>query len=286
MGAKTKIDWCESTWNPVTGCLHGCEYCYARRIAERFGANQMPIFADYPVLREPVRCTDTYAYMRDAGISAGKIQPYPFGFLPTFYRYKLDEPQHWKKPRNVFVCSMADLFGHWVPDEWIAEVLKACDAAPQHRYLFLTKAPSRYDKISSLMPSWEEMYLEKSRPVMMFGASATDDAMMAVAYKSNAEWVSVEPILEPIEPEWFISSSESNGDYSTFRRWEWVVIGAETGKSKHRTVPNKEWVEEIAQVCKKYGTPVFMKDSLRDLMKGSFRQEFPWEVSRAEEGRF
>lgn len=286
MGAKTKIDWCESTWNPVTGCLHGCEYCYARRIAERFGANQMPIFADYPVLHEPVRCTDTYAYMRDAGISAGKIQPYPFGFLPTFYRYKLDEPQHWKKPRNVFVCSMADLFGHWVPDEWIAEVLKACDAALQHRYLFLTKAPSRYEKISSLMPSWEEMYLEKSRPVMMFGASATDDAMMAVAYKSNAEWVSVEPILEPIEPEWFISSSGSNGDYSTFRRWEWVVIGAETGKSKHRTVPNKEWVEEIAQVCKKYGTPVFMKDSLRDLMKGSFRQEFPWEVSRAEEGRF
>ena len=37
MGAKTKIDWCDSTWNPVTGCLHGCEYCYARRIAERFG---------------------------------------------------------------------------------------------------------------------------------------------------------------------------------------------------------------------------------------------------------
>lgn len=201
MGAKTKIDWCESTWNPVTGCLHGCEYCYARRIAERFGANQMPIFADYPVLHEPVRCTDTYAYMRDAGISTGKIQPYPFGFLPTFHRYKLDEPQHWKKPRNVFVCSMADLFGHWVPDEWIAEVLQACDAAPQHRYLFLTKAPSRYEKISSLMPSWEEMYLEKSRPVMMFGVSATDDAMMAVAYKSNAEWVSVEPILEPIEPE-------------------------------------------------------------------------------------
>ena len=37
MGKKTKIDWCDSTWNPVTGCLHGCAYCYARRIAERFG---------------------------------------------------------------------------------------------------------------------------------------------------------------------------------------------------------------------------------------------------------
>ncbi len=207
---------------------------------------------------------------------------YPFGFSPTFHRYRLDEPQSWKKPRNIFVCSMADLFGHWVPDEWIAEVLKACDAAPQHRYLFLTKAPSRYEKISSLMPSWEEKYLEKSRPVMMFGASATDDAMMAVAYKSNAEWVSVEPILEPIEPEWFISASGSNGDYSTFRRWEWVVIGAETGNSKHKTVPKREWVEEIVKVCKEYGTPVFMKDSLRDLMRDGFRQEFPWIVGGSE----
>ena len=276
MGSKTKIDWCDATWNPVTGCLHGCEYCYARKIAERFGSNQMPIFAEHPVLNEAVRCTDTYAYIQNAGISAGKIQPYPFDFLPTFHRYKLDEPQRWKKPRNIFVCSMADLFGHWVPDEWIAEVLKACDAAPQHRYLFLTKAPSRYEKISSLMPSWEEMYLEKSRPVMMFGASATDDAMMAVAYKSNAEWVSVEPILEPIEPEWFISSSGSNGDYSTFRRWEWVVVGAETGNSKHRTAPKREWVEEITQVCKEYGTPVFMKDSLRGLMGDDFKREFPW----------
>lgn len=42
MGAKTKIDWCDSTWNPVTGCLHGCEYCYARRIAERFGGGYKP----------------------------------------------------------------------------------------------------------------------------------------------------------------------------------------------------------------------------------------------------
>lgn len=270
MGSRTKIDWCDASWNPVTGCLHDCEYCYARRIAERFSTEQKYKRPYEPVLPVPTRRVRT------------KPEPYPYGFKPTFHRYRLDEPQSWKKPRNIFVCSMADLFGHWVPDEWIAEVLKACDAAPQHRYLFLTKAPSRYEKISSLMPSWEEMYLEKSRPVMMFGASATDDAMMAVAYKSNAEWVSVEPILEPIEPEWFISASGSNEDYSTFRRWEWVVIGAETGNSKRKTVPKREWVEEIVKVCKEYGTPVFMKDSLRDLMRDGFRQEFPWIVGGSE----
>lgn len=291
MGSRTKIDWCDASWNPVTGCLHDCEYCYARRIAERFGAREIydpecqcqrhliergmltgtgkPLELDYPWEQKN----------KDGSITNAA---YPFGFSPTFHRYRLDEPQSWKKPRSIFVCSMADLFGYWVPDEWIAEVLKACDVAPQHRYLFLTKAPSRYEKISSLMPSWEEMYLEKSRPVMMFGASATDDAMMAVAHKSNAEWVSVEPILEPIEPEWFISASGSNGDYSTFRRWEWVVIGAETGNSKHKTVPKREWVEEIVKVCKEYGTPVFMKDSLRDLMRDGFRQEFPWIVGGSE----
>lgn len=283
MGNKTKISWCDSTWNPVTGCLHGCEYCYAYNIAYRFGSVGTESNSENGYDCDLYEGTGENHVLDRPALREwknGKVTkaPYPFCFDPTFHRYKLGEPQRWKKPRNIFVCSMADLFGHWVPDEWIAEVLKACDAAPQHRYLFLTKVPSRYEKISSLMPSWEEMYLEKSRPVMMFGASATDDAMMAVAYKSNAEWVSVEPILEPIEPEWFISASGSNGDYSTFRRWEWVVIGAETGNSKHKTVPKREWVEEIVKVCKEYGTPVFMKDSLRDLMRDAFRQEFPWEV--------
>ena len=301
MASKTKIDWCDSTWNPVTGCLHGCEYCYARKIAERFGGCyrfDLPpdkkwregrydvdknLIGDYKrhsdgslhVLDEPER---NYSKLPYEPGDKGEIAPYPSLFSPTFPRYKRDEPQKWKKPKTIFVCSMADLFGEWVPDEWIKEVFKACDAAPQHRYMFLTKAPARYEKISPLMPSWEEMYLEKSRPVMLFGASATDDAMMADAYKSDAEWVSVEPILEPIEPEWFISASGSNGDYSTFRRWKWVVIGAATGNSKHKTVPKREWVEEIAKVCKEYGTPVFMKESLRDLMQDNFRQEFPWEV--------
>ena len=130
MGSKTKIDWCDSTWNPVTGCLHGCEYCYARNIAYRFGA------VGWETNTENGRDGDFYDGTGENHVldkpamrewKSGKITkaPYPFCFDPTFHRYKLDEPQSWKKPRNIFVCSMADLFGHWVPDEWIAEVLKA-----------------------------------------------------------------------------------------------------------------------------------------------------------------
>lgn len=288
MGNKTKIDWCDATWNPVTGCLHGCEYCYARRIAERFSANQMPIFADYPVLHEPVRCTDTYAYMRDTGISTGKIQPYPFGFLPTFHRYKLDEPQRWKKPRTIFVCSMADLFGDWVPDEWIAEVFKACDAAPWHRYIFLTKNPKRLCRMaiatkvflwnvdhpdSQVHPKTEE-YVEVMRlPIRdnwWFGSSL--DNADARRFDGGFNWntfTSIEPLMEHMQM--------GIGSFGSDR---WTIIGAETGKRKNKVVPERAWIDNILEAAAFTGVKVFMKESLRELMGADFRQEFPWEVTK------
>ena len=132
MGSKTKIDWADATWNPVTGCLHGCEYCYARRIARRFG----DISCDDGQLHVQAKNVNSY----EDAVHSG---PYPFGFSPTFHRNILSDPKHWKKPRTIFVCSMADLFGEWVPDEWIRAVFEACEAAPQHRYIFLTKNPAR-----------------------------------------------------------------------------------------------------------------------------------------------
>lgn len=132
---KTKIDWADSTWNPVTGCLHGCEYCYARAIANRFGWH-----ANEPDINERI--------LYEIPVFDGKKQPYPFDFAPTFHQYRLGEPAAWTKPRTIFVCSMADLFGDWVPDEWIKQVFEACEAAPQHRFLFLTKNPTRFGRIN------------------------------------------------------------------------------------------------------------------------------------------
>ena len=36
---KSLIEWCDFTWNPVTGCQHGCLYCYAAKQANRFSGN-------------------------------------------------------------------------------------------------------------------------------------------------------------------------------------------------------------------------------------------------------
>ena len=73
---------------------------------------------------------------------------YPFGFEPTFHKYRLDMPQKLKQSKNIFVGSMADIFGEWVPDEWIEEIFKACEKSPQHNYLFLTKNPKRYKELA------------------------------------------------------------------------------------------------------------------------------------------
>ena len=264
MGRNTKIDWADSTWNPVTGCLHGCEYCYARNIARRFGSH----IGSRDVLHEldaQIRCTDTYCFMRMAGISAGRKQPYPFDFEPTFHRYKLEEPQHWKKPRTIFVCSMADLFGEWVPETWIIDVLEACRKAPQHKYLFLTKNPLRYDML-------EDAGIITDKDTNFWLGSTTTDITKDLLHYNRVihTFQSCEPMLKPGPP-----AGEPNRRFEG--AWpEWVIFGAETGNRKGKVIPEKSWIDNAVQMCQNIGAKVFMKESLREIMGGDFLQEYPW----------
>lgn len=275
MGAKTKIDWCDATWNPITGCLHGCEYCYARGIAKRFGRAATAVCDEegYPEYGGTTcadgTCHDLHYPIEDYGRTQ-RAAPYPFEFDPTFHRYKLDEPQRWKKPRTIFVCSMADLFGDWVPDEWIREVFWACDKAPQHRYLFLTKNPNRYLDLANLMP-----YHRKPPNVaeMWFGRSFTGAGpdYVHVLLPMRKTFVSIEPLLRRLS---YKEAAQIAGTTN------WVIVGAETGNSKGKVIPEKAWIDDIASACEEMNTPIFMKESLRGLMGADFRQEFPWEDNR------
>ena len=295
MGAKTKIDWCDSTWNPVTGCLHGCEYCYARRIAERFRAREIydpecqcqRKLIERGMLKgtgKPLELTYPWEQKNKDGSITNAA--YPFGFEPTFHRYKLDEPQRWKKPRNIFVCSMADLFGEWVPDEWIAEVFKACDAAPWHRYLFLTKNPKRLclmaiatkvfmwnadhqdSQVHPRTTEYAEVMRLPIRDNWWFGS--TIDNAKATCFCDGHTWntfTSIEPLTE-----------QMNMGIGSFGNSKWTIIGAETGNRKGKIAPKREWVENIVEAAQITGMKVFMKESLRELMGADFRQELPWEV--------
>lgn len=250
---KTKIDWCDSTWNPVTGCLHGCEYCYAKGIANRFGFH-----ASEPDINERV--------LLEMPISAGKKVPYPFDFQPTFHRYRLDEYAD-KKGRNIFVCSMADLFGDWVPNEWIEEVFNACRNAPQHNYLFLTKNSERYIELENnrKLP-WADNF--------WFGTSVTklSDKYTWFTEKKFHWFLSVEPMLEDL--------GEMAPDSA---KPEWIIIGAETGKRKDKVVPERAWIESLVTECRKYNIPIFMKSSLAEIWNEPLIREFPKELSRGKE---
>lgn len=268
MGSKTKIDWCDSTWNPVTGCEHRCPYCYAKGIAERFGTNWLPDENpdDYKCVLDG---TETHAILELDGMQVrkqkdGRIVPaaFPLGFTPTLHRYRLDDPQQWKQPRNIFVCSMADLFGDWVPPEWIQEVFAACRKAPQHRYLFLTKAPERYISLAKLglLPIDDNFWFGSSAP--------TSDTPCFYSDKHNT-FVSMEPLL---------AEFGSCGIDTPAELPRWIIIGAETGNRKEKVTPKKAWVDEIAEQALIYGIPVFMKESLRVIMGDDFKQEFPWQA--------
>lgn len=257
---KTKIDWCDSTWNPVSGCRHGCEYCYARAIANRFAPFDLPhltedgVFKGINDLEKPIitECKD----------GKERICAYPYGFEPTFHRYRLDEYQN-KKGRNIFVCSMADLFGNWVPDEWIDEIFKACDRAPQHNYLFLTKNVERY--VGYGVPISENMW---------YGTSITKksdtDLFNCLPAQCNT-FVSIEPILEDLEVD------KCN---IMFYQVGWFIIGAETGQRKNKVIPERKWIENIVNECRKRNKPVFMKSSLADIWGEPLIQEFPKELRK------
>ena len=282
MGSKTKIDWCDASWNPVTGCLHGCDYCYARGIANRFGGHRQGEIKDIMTpdgeiarvelvaveLTEPMHRNEA---MGSGLMRVGPIIPYPYDFLPTFHRYKLEEPKRWKKPRTIFVCSMADLFGDWVPDRWIRDVFDACAEAPQHRYLFLTKNPKRYIEAHP----WYQQSIQRPSKAFeaWFGYSydgfGTSEIRKALKRQySLHQFISIEPMRGAI---W---EDEINAITATC---DWIIIGAETGNRKGKVVPEKRWIMEIAEQCEISGIPVFMKESLRGIMGEDFRQEMPWE---------
>ncbi len=124
MSDRTKIEWTDATWNPITGCSvvsPGCTNCYAMKLAggrlrnhpTRKGLTN-PSKAG-PVWNGQVRLNET----------------------------ALDQPLRWKKPRMIFVCAHGDLFHENVQDDWIDQVFAVMALAPQHTFQVLTKRPER-----------------------------------------------------------------------------------------------------------------------------------------------
>lgn len=256
---KTKIDWADRSWNPVTGCLHGCKYCYAKQRVLRMAGYWNGKLNYVPDITEFGNCLAAHDKLKYKTKKGSFIRaPWPFGFIPTFYHYRLTEPQMVRKSSNIFTCSMGDLFGSWVPDEWIQKVFKACEAAPQHRYLFLTKNPKRYSKLWDIT---QENY--------WFGATVTNGSgcFDANEYLEGSNcFLSIEPIMENII------------NFKALYKFQWIIVGAETGNRQGKVTPKREWIENIVRRCKSFNVPVFMKNNLAGVWDRPLIQEYPWKM--------
>ncbi|MGB3988833.1 MAG: phage Gp37/Gp68 family protein [Minisyncoccales bacterium] len=245
----TKIEWCQETWNPITGCTpisEGCQNCYAKRMA--------------------CRLKGRYGYPDD--------DP----FRVTFHPERLSQPcLKWKKSRKIFVCSMGDLFHPDVKDEWISSIwtemgehyglngeVQAMDSRPGHTYIILTKRPQRaFDFLQSRYPAgWEKQNV-------WLGVTAENQKRYDERWEvlkqipASVRFVSFEPLLGQVD----------------LRPWgpnpDWVITGAETGAGKRHAKP--EWFESLRDQCIAANIPFFFKkDSNGDrFLGGHAYEEYP-----------
>lgn len=219
------ISWARWSWNPVTGCLHGCDYCYAREITLRFK------------------------------------QVNPAGFTPLLHHERLNAPknthipeQHISDPswKRVFVCSMADLYGRWVPEEWILQVHSSMLSNPQWEYLLLTKFPARYNKVDLPPSAWVGTSVDEQKRVRI-----AEDAFRQID-GVKVKWLSIEPLKEPLK-------------FTDLSMFDWVVIGAQTetwqGEGDQRKQvpafsPPFEWVVDLVNQAREAGCRVHLKPNL------------------------
>ncbi len=180
--ANSKIEWTESTWNPVTGCTKisdGCKNCYAERMAKRLQAMGQANYVD--------------------------------GFAVRTHPHALEHPLKWKKPQVIFVNSMSDLFHEDVPFEFIQDIFDVMTRASWHTFQILTKRAERLAELAPLL-NWPDN-------VWMGVTVENQDCTYRIDYLRDVpaavRFLSVEPLLTAIEDmnldniDWVIVGGES-----------------------------------------------------------------------------
>jgi protein gp37 len=228
--SNAAIEWAMWSWNPVTGCEHSCPYCYAREIAT----------------------------------SAKTAAFYPHGFAPTRRPRSLLTPRYMTVPktadrdtryRNVFTGSMADVFGRWVPAEWIEAVLSEIRGAPQWNFLCLTKFPKRMSEFDIPPNAWMGTTVDLQARV-----AAAEAGFEHIG--ARVKWLSCEPLIEPLR-------------FQHLERFNWIVIGGASRQSKTpEWHPPFEWIVDLVKQARDSGLKVYFKTNLL----GSRLLELPFDA--------
>lgn len=236
----TKIEWCEETWNVVTGCTpvsEGCQNCYAKRMANRLRGR--------------------FGYPED--------DP----FKVTLHPNKLGLPLKWKKPRKIFVCSMGDLFHEDVPFEFIASVMMTTTICQHHTFIILTKRPTNVIKYYKWVNNLKRKSIASCWPFsnVWFGVTAENQETAneriptLLEIPAAVRFVSVEPMLSNVDIIEACDVVLDNGDIPTVQGIDnflhWMICGAESGPGARPV--QIEWARNLRDQCVNANVPFFLK---------------------------
>lgn len=245
MSDGSKIEWTETTWNPITGCSKvsdGCTNCYIERT---------------PPFRMAGRRFDKWGIGGTTGVS--------------LHPERLEQPLRWRKPRRVFVNSLADLFHDEVTDQFVAEVFAVMALAPRHTFQVLTKRHARLRSllntarfatlVANRISKRDPYYRQPSLPLpnVWVGVSVENQLWADIRIPALLEtpaavrWLSMEPLLGPVDlaDDWLAGLPER-------RNWlDWIVVGGESGNGARPM--ELAWAEALTRRCQDAGVPVFVK---------------------------
>jgi protein gp37 len=246
---KTTIEWRDETVNPLRARLNfrvghhcvkvsaGCTNCYASQLQARFGL---------PEFRVDQR--------RDVEV--------------FFYGRVLDQVRARKKPTRYFWCDMSDLFGEWVPREWIKAVNGCFVDTPQHTHMILTKRAARMREEASLCPFPPNCWLGVSVEDQQ---TADERIPLLLQAPAVVRFVSAEPLLESVDMSRYLRRAFIAGEtkpstaiggppYAVARLsagLSWVIVGGESGPKARPC--NVAWIRSVKEQCQYAGVACFVK---------------------------
>ena len=267
MADNTAIEWCDATWQPITGCSvvsPGCTNCYAMRLA---GTRLQHHWSRKGLTRDT----------RAGPVWTGEVR---------FNEEWLDQPLKWRRPRRIFVCAHGDLFAEAVPDEWIDRVFAVMALAPQHTFLVLTKRAERMrDYLADAStrtriekaawrirnpgygPAYDHgrLYVFVPLPNVWLGVSVEDQARaderipLLLATPAAKRFLSCEPLLGPVRLRnlYPISDDDDPNPIIDTPALDWVIAGGESGPGARPMHP--DWARSLRDQCAAAGVAFFFK---------------------------
>lgn len=160
------------------------------------------------------------------------------------------EPVRLRKASKIFVVDTGDIFGQWIPSEWINQVIEINNKCPQHIFQYLTKNPKRLMEYEFQDNAWAGTSVNSDEDI--------ERADILKTVKAPIRYLSIEPLLGPVT--------------FSLDGIQWIILGAQTGKNP--VIPEKLWIDNILKQAYRLNIPVFMKNNIRQFSQG-FYQDYP-----------